>query len=106
LFLDNATEWDSWFGKRGMEQQQCEEAAMPVARHIFGRDKPSLTALAHSGAAPGERRRALALQQLFQPPPAHEELGAGAHVARGGDKAIWWTAPSRVLTALLGRPRR
>jgi hypothetical protein len=40
---------------------------MPIARHIFGRDKPSLTALAHGDGTPVERRRALGLQQLFRP---------------------------------------
>jgi hypothetical protein len=38
---------------------------MPIARHIFGRDKPSLTCLVHGGAEPAERRRALGLQQVF-----------------------------------------
>ncbi len=40
---------------------------MPIARHIFGRDKPSLTCLVHGGAEPAERRRALGLQQVFHP---------------------------------------
>jgi hypothetical protein len=40
---------------------------MPIARHIFGRDKPSLTALAHGDGTPVERRRALGLHQLFRP---------------------------------------
>lgn len=51
---------------------------MPVARHIFGRDKPSLTDLAHCGAGPTERRRAIALQQLFQPRPLRIRLAANA----------------------------
>jgi hypothetical protein len=42
---------------------------MPIARHIFGRDKPSLTALVHGDGAPVERRRALGLRQLFQTVP-------------------------------------
>jgi hypothetical protein len=42
---------------------------MPIARYIFGRDKPSLTALAHGDGAPVERRRALGLRQLFRPVP-------------------------------------
>src|SRR5262249_15333479 len=71
-----------------IDQQQTErtissaEAMMPVARHIFGRDKPSLTDLAHCGADPTERRRALALQQLFQPRTLPSELEAPA--PRGG----------------------
>ena len=40
---------------------------MPIARHIFGRDKPSLTCLVHGGAEPAELRRALRLQQVFRP---------------------------------------
>jgi hypothetical protein len=40
---------------------------MPIARHIFGRDKPSLTCLVHGGAEPAELRRALGLQQVFHP---------------------------------------
>jgi hypothetical protein len=43
------------------------EAAMPIARHIFGRDKPSLTCLVHGGTEPAELRRALGLQQVFHP---------------------------------------
>ena len=42
---------------------------MPIARYIFGRDKPSLTALAHGDGEPVERRRALGLRQLFRPVP-------------------------------------
>jgi hypothetical protein len=58
---------------------------MPIARHIFGRDKPSLTCLVHGGAEPAERRRALGLQQVFQPRRGKRHL---AHerkpVARNG----------------------
>ena len=42
---------------------------MPIARYIFGRDKPSLTAVAHGDGAPVERRRALGLRQLFRQVP-------------------------------------
>ncbi len=47
---------------------------MPIARHIFGRDKPSLTCLVHGGAEPAERRRALGLQQVFHPRPGKRHL--------------------------------
>jgi hypothetical protein len=47
---------------------------MPIARHIFGRDKPSLTCLVHGGVEPAERRRALGLQQVFQPRPGKRHL--------------------------------
>jgi hypothetical protein len=47
---------------------------MPIARHIFGRDKPSLTCLVHGGAEPVERRRALGLQQVFHPRPGKRRL--------------------------------
>lgn len=59
---------------------------MPIARHIFGRDKPSLTCLVHGGVEPVERRRALGLQQVFQPRPgkrhlAHERKPVSGHSA-------------------------
>ena len=47
---------------------------MPIARHIFGRDKPSLTCLVHGGAEPAELRRALGLQQVFHPRPGKRRL--------------------------------
>jgi len=72
---------------------------MPVARHIFGRDKPSLTALAHGGGAAFERRRALALQQLFAPfrrtGPTVRELWR----RRGAKTSVWRIAAWRVLLA-------
>ncbi|MGB8488103.1 MAG: hypothetical protein WCD67_17695 [Xanthobacteraceae bacterium] len=49
---------------------------MPIARHIFGRDKPSLTALAHGDGTPVERRRALGLRQLFST-SSHVRLACG-----------------------------
>ena len=55
---------------------------MPVARHIFGRDKPSLTALAHGGGAAVERRRALALRQLFA-----SHVRTGPTVRLSGDRS-------------------
>ena len=55
---------------------------MPIARHIFGRDKPSLTCLVHGGVEPAERRRALGLQQVFLPRPSKRHL-----VPRNGKSA-------------------
>jgi len=61
---------------------------MPIARHIFGRDKPSLTALAHGDGTPVERRRALGLHLLFRP-----VLMFGSHVgdqtASASGEPVW-----------------
>ncbi len=79
---------------------------MPIARHIFGRDKPSLTCLVHGGAGPAERRRALGLQQVFLPRPGKRHL---AHERRSvpGDSAAMcnvWQAVLAVV-AILERAR-
>jgi hypothetical protein len=70
---------------------------MPIARHIFGRDKPSLTCLVHGGAEPAELRRALGLQQVFVPRPGRRHL-----VSRNRQSApASATAPGNVWQAVL-----
>jgi hypothetical protein len=79
---------------------------MPIARHIFGRDKPSLTSLAHGGAEPVELRRALGLQQVFHPRPGKRHL---AHERKSvpGNGAVVNNVWQAVLTvvAILERTR-
>jgi hypothetical protein len=79
---------------------------MPIARHIFGRDKTSLTCLVHGGAEPAELRRALGLQQVFHPrrgkrhlSPRHRESAQG-----GTPTGNAWQAVLAVI-AILDRTR-
>ena len=80
---------------------------MPIARHIFGRDKPSLTCLVHGGAEPAELRRALGLQQVFRPRPGKRHLfprnRKSAH-GRGTPMGNVWQAVLAVI-AILDRTR-
>ena len=79
---------------------------MPIARHIFGRDKPSLTCLVHGGAEPADRRRALGLQQVFLPRPGKRRLvprnrsGQASGTAMGN---VWQAV--RAIVAILDRTR-
>jgi hypothetical protein len=79
---------------------------MPIARHIFGRDKPSLTCLVHGGAEPAELRRALGLQQVFQPRPGKRHLfPRNRKSAAGGTPMVnVWQAVLAVI-AILDRTR-
>ena len=79
---------------------------MPIARHIFGRDKPSLTCLVHGGAEPAELRRALGLQQVFHPRPGKRHLfPRNRKSAQGGaPMSNVWQAVLAVI-AILDRTR-
>ena len=80
---------------------------MPITRHIFGRDKPSLTCLVHGGAEPAERRRALGLQQVFHPRPGKRHLLARdkkSSPANGTAIGTVWQAVLAVV-AILDRTR-
>jgi hypothetical protein len=79
---------------------------MPIARHIFGRDKPSLTCLVHGGAEPAERRRALGLQQVFHPRPGKRHLSHERKSVPGNCAAMSnvWQAVLAVI-AILERTR-
>jgi hypothetical protein len=79
---------------------------MPITRHIFGRDKPSLTCLVHGGAEPAERRRALGLQQLFHPRPGKRHLAQERRPIPGDGAAVsnLWQAVLAVV-AILERTR-
>jgi hypothetical protein len=79
---------------------------MPIARHIFGRDKPSLTSLVHGGAEPVERRRALGLQQVFHPRPGKRHLAHERRPVPGNGAAVGnvWQAVLAVI-AILDRTR-
>ena len=78
---------------------------MPITRHIFGRDKPSLTCLVHGGAEPAERRRALGLQQVFHPRPGKRHLAYKRKSVPGnGAVASVWQAV-RTVVAILERAR-
>ena len=79
---------------------------MPIARHIFGRDKPSLTCLVHGGAEPAELRRALGLQQVFHPRPGKRRLfPRNPKSAQGGTSmGNVWQAVLTVI-AILDRTR-
>ncbi len=79
---------------------------MPITRHIFGRDKPSLTCLVHGGAEPAERRRALGLQQVFHPRPGKRHLARERKSGPGNAAAMSnvWQAALAVM-AILERAR-
>jgi hypothetical protein len=79
---------------------------MPIARHIFGRDKPSLTCLVHGGAEPAERRRALGLQQVFHPRPGKRHLARERRPVPGNGAVMSnvWQAVLAVI-AILERTR-
>ena len=79
---------------------------MPITRHIFGRDKPSLTCLVHGGAEPAERRRALGLQQVFHPRPGKRHLPHERKSVPGNGAAMSniWQAVLAVV-AILERTR-
>jgi hypothetical protein len=75
---------------------------MPIARHIFGRDKPSLTCLVHGGAEPAERRRALGLQQVFHPRPGKRHLAPPRKSVPGNGAVVSnvWQAVLAVIATL------